>query len=362
MEATDLKFLNALNSIPGVGSATLRTLKNHFGTYEAAWRATEQELAQTGITAKALQSILWKRPSLHPDRELQKLAKENIWTLTEDDENYPSYIKEITNPPVILYGKGAMLDERISIGVVGTRRPTAYGIEATQTIVRELAQAGLTIVSGLASGIDARAHDTTVEAGGKTIAVLGSGLDHYSIFPPENRGLARRIVEGGGTLLCEYAPGTPAVKEHFPARNRIISGLSRGVLVIEAREKSGARITTRMAMEQNRDVFALPGSIFSPTSRWPLMLIQQGAKLVTSAQDILEELGIEYNKDSAQKLNEIFGENEKTLLDILEAPLGVDALKEKTGLATGAIMATLSMLELKGSIRNLGGDTYQKIS
>lgn len=359
---SDIKFLNALNSIPAVGPATLRTLKNYFGTYEAAWRAGEQELTQAGVSTRALQSILWKRPSLNPDREIQRVAKENIWTLTEDDERYPAYLKEIENPPVILYGRGVMLDDKFCIGVVGTRRPTAYGTEATQTIVRELATAGLTIVSGLASGIDARAHETTLDAGGKTIAVLGSGLDHYSIFPPENRGLARRIVEGGGTLLGEYAPGTPAVKEHFPARNRIISGLSRGVLVIEAREKSGARITTRMAMEQNREVFALPGSIFSPTSRWPLMLIQQGAKLVTSAADILEELGIEYTGEDAPKSSELFDENERTLLDILEAPLGVDALKEKTGLATGAIVASLSILELKGRIRNLGGDTYQKIT
>ncbi len=360
--STDLKFLNAFNSIPGVGPATLRTLKNHFVTFEAAWCAGEHELTQAGVTAKALQTILWKRPSLHPDRELQKLAKENIWILTEDDEHYPSYIKEIANPPVILYGKGAMLEDRISIGVVGTRRPTAYGVEATETIVRELAEAGLIIVSGLASGIDARAHETTLETQGKTIAVLGSGLDHYSIFPPENRGLARRIAEGGGTIISEYAPGTPAVKEHFPARNRIISGLSRGVLVIEAREKSGALITARFALEQNREVFAMPGSIFSPTSRGPNKLIQEGAKLITSAQDILEELGIEYNKEQERKLDELLGERERILLEFLEEPLGVDVIKEKTGFDTPAIVASLSMLELRGRVRNLGGDTYQKIS
>lgn len=359
--SSELKYLHALNSIPGIGPATLRILKNHFGTYETAWRAGEHELGQTGITARALQSILWKRPSLHPDHELQKFAKENIWVLTEDDEHYPSYIKEITNPPVILYGKGALPQNSTCIGVVGTRRPTAYGIEATETIVRELAEAGLTIVSGLASGIDARAHETTLDAGGKTIAVLGSGLDHYSIFPSENRGLARRIVEGGGTLLCEYAPGTPAVKEHFPARNRIISGLSRGVLVIEAREKSGARITTRMALEQNREVFALPGSIFSPTSRWPLMLIQQGAKLVTSAADILEELGIEYNKEKEARVRGLLSEHERLILEALEEPQTIDALKEKTGFPTAVIVTSLSSLELKSVIKTLGQDIYQKI-
>lgn len=358
---SDLKFLNAFNSIPAVGPATLRTLKSYFGTYEAAWRAGGRELESAGVNARALQSISWKRPSLHPDLEMQKLAKENIWVLTDSDERYPSYIKEVANSPVIIYGRGELPDDKICIGVVGTRRPTAYGSEATETLVRDLAQAGLVIVSGLASGIDARAHEATLDAGGKTIAVLGSGLDQNSIFPPENRGLARRIVEGGGTLMCEYAPGTPAVKEHFPARNRIISGLSRGVLVVEARERSGALITARFALEQNRDVFALPGSIFSPTSRGPLLLIQQGAKLIISAQDILEELGMEYNKESAQRLDDFFGETEKTLLDILETPLGVDAIKEKTGLATHAIVASLSMLELKGRVRNLGPDIYQKI-
>lgn len=358
----DLKFLNAFNSIPGIGPAALRTLKNNFGTLENAWRAGEEELRQCGLGEDAVQRTLWKRPSLNPDREMEKLVRENVWLITEDDENFPDRLKEIPSPPLVLYGKGVLPgNKNLHLAVVGTRRPTGYGTEAADSIAGELTNAGLVIVSGLASGIDARAHEAALEAKGNTIAVLGSGVDQNSIFPPENRGLARRIAESGGSVISEYAPGTPAVKEHFPARNRIISGLSLGVLVIEAREKSGALITARLALEQNREVFALPGSIFSPTSKGPNLLIQEGAKLVTCAGDILEELGMDYNKERDKKLDELLGERERILLELLEEPLGVDLLKEKTGFETPAIVASLSMLELKGRIRNLGGDTYQKV-
>ena len=249
--------------------------------------------------------------------------------------------------------------DAFSLAIVGTRRPTSYGMEVAEKLSRELVEAGATIVSGLAMGIDGRAHEAAVDAKGTTIAVLGSGLDDMSLFPPEHRGLARRIVESGNALVSEYAPGTPAVKEHFPARNRIISGLSRGVIVVEARERSGALITARFALEQNRDVFAVPGSMFSPTSAGPHALIREGAKIVRTAQDILEEFGIEYT-NSAQGGAPI-EEKEKLLLELLEEPLSVDLIKEKTGMETAAIVATLSLLELKGHIRNFG-DRYQKIT
>ncbi len=366
----ELKYLNALNSIPHIGAANLRALKIYFGSYEAAWRAPESGLREAGVGRDALQAILWKRPSLNPDREMEFLVRENIWTITEDDEFFPALLKEIPASPVILYVRGGaelfrpkIAEQGVCFAVVGTRRPTHYGLEATESIVTGLAAAGLTIVSGLAVGIDARSHETALEIKGATIAVLGSGVDSNSIFPPENRGLARRIAESGGAVISEYAPETPAVKEHFPARNRIVAGLSRGVLIVEAREKSGALITARLALEQNRDVFAIPGSIFSSTSWGPHKLIQEGAKLVTSAEDILEELGMEYNynKVSAQT-DGTLEEREKILLRLLEEPLSIDVIKEKTGWETSAIVASLSMLELKERIRGLGGDTYQKIN
>lgn len=357
----DLKFLNALNSIPGIGPATLRTLKGHFENYENAWRAEEGALNEAGLSNSAIQKILWKRPSLNPDRELQKLAKEDIALVNEEDEKYPAPLREIPNPPVALYIRGSQLKKNAPhLGIVGTRRPTSYGREVVAKIARELAEAGITVVSGLATGIDAGAHEATLDAGGVTVAVLGCGVDQASIFPPENRGLARRISESAGSLISEYAPGTPAVKEHFPARNRIISGLSLGVVVVEAREKSGALITARLALEQNREVFAIPGSIFSPTSHGPNLLIQEGAKSITSTKDILDELGIEYNEKTGEAADGLLGENERLLLQILEEPMGVDAIKQKVGLETAAIVASLSILELKGRVRNLGPDTYQK--
>lgn len=362
--ANDLKFLNAWNSIPGIGPATLRLLKNSFGTLEAAWLASEAALAETGISPLILQAISWKRPSLHPDREMGKLIRESIWIITEDDENFPACLKEIPSPPLLLYGRGdlRLLATGTLLAVVGTRRPTAYGLEAAEAITRDLAAMGITIVSGLASGIDAQAHQAALDEKGKTIAVLGSGLDYHSVFPAENRGLARRIAEASGLVISEYAPGTPARKENFPQRNRIISGVSPGVLVVEARERSGALLTARLALEQNREVFAIPGSIFSSTSYGTNSLIQQGAKLVRSAADILEELGIEYTKEKEKTLREGLEENERMIYQLLEEPLSLDTIKEKTGLSTAIIITSLSLLELKGAVRNLGQDTYQKIS
>jgi len=306
---------------------------------------------------------LWKKPSLHPDQEMVKLVRENIWLITEEDANFPPLLREIPSPPTILYGRGnlKLLKEKTLLAVVGTRKPTQYGLEATSVLVRELTEAGIIIVSGLAMGIDARAHDTAIENKGRTIAVLGSGVDQNSIFPPENRNLARRLLESNGAIISEYAPTTPAVKEHFPARNRIISGLSQGVLVIEAREKSGALITARLALDQNREVFALPGSIFSLVSVGPNRLLKQGAKAVVSVQDILEELGIDYNKVRNEN-NGLLNEKEQLLLELLAEPLGVDLIKEKSGLDISTIIASLSLLELKGRVSNLGGNTYRKIN
>lgn len=360
MDARELKFINALNSIPGVGPAALRTLQNHFRSFEEAWRAPDEALRNSSLNGQALEAIFWKRPSLNPDREMEKMVREGIWFLAEDAPEFPARLKEIASPPLLLYGRGKLRQVEPTIGVVGTRRPTHYGLEACETLTHELSSFGASIISGLAMGIDARAHAAALDAKGYTLAVLGSGVNPGSIFPPEHVGLARRIVESGGAVISEYAPGTPAVKEHFPARNRIIAGLSQGVLVIEAREKSGALITARLALEQNREVFALPGSIFSSTSRGPHKLIQEGAKLVTGTADILEEFGIEYTKEKEKKSREALSGEEKIIFNTLEEQMNIDGLKEKTGLAVPAILSSLSLLELKGLIKNLGQGIYQK--
>lgn len=360
MDSCDIKYLHAFNTIPGIGPATLRTLKSYFGSFEAAWHASPSGLKEALSESRAERIIAWKKPSLNPDKEMENLIRGQIAFIHEDDPQYPAPLKEISQPPVILYMQGK-LPENAHIAIVGTRRPTTYGREAAEMFARACAEAGLAIVSGLATGIDTVAHLTALDTKGKTVAVLGSGIDRDTIFPQENRMLARKIVESGGAVLSEYAPKTPAVKEHFPQRNRIVSGLSRGVLVVEARERSGALITAHFALEQNREVFAVPGSIFSPTSKGPHLLIQQGAKLVFQPKDLLDELGLSYTQHE-NTFGEPLNENDRILVAILEEPLSFDAIKDRSGFETSAINASLSRLELNGYIKNMGQDTYQKIS
>lgn len=361
MNSRDIKFLNAFNTIPGVGPATLRTLQRFFGSFERAWEASMADIKEAlRSESRAEKIIAWKKPSLNPDREMEQLILERISIVVENDPLYPLPLKEIAHPPVILYLRGN-LPKDPALAVVGTRRPTMYGKEVAEAFTRVCARRGLVIVSGLALGIDTIAHVTTLDIKGKTIAVLGSGIDQESVFPPENRVLAKKIVDSGGAVISEYAPKTPAVKEHFPQRNRIVSGLSRGVLVVEARERSGANITAQFALDQNREVFAIPGSVFSPTSYGPHHLIQQGAKLVQKPEDILEELGLEYTKETHSGSHVILDEVEEIVVSLLEEPLSVDMIKSHSGLETAAINTALSRLELKGIIRNLGQDMYQKI-
>ena len=361
MDSTELIFLNALNGIPGVGIATLRLLKSRMGSFERAWRDDISSLT-FGAFQKPIQQIINARASLNLEQEFKKLERHGIWMIAEDDPCFPPQLREIPHAPLFLYGKGEPFDaNRVHVGIVGTRRPTAYGKEVAATIGADLARHGLTIVSGLAVGIDTIAHEAALAANSPTIAVIGSGLDESSIFPRQNILLSRRIIISGGTMISEYAPGTPPIKEHFPLRNRIIAGLSRGVCVIEARERSGALITAQCALEQNRDVFAVPGSIFSPTSAGANLLIQQGAKLIFRAQDICEE----WNIKPIVSLNAISNANldndAKIMIQLLEQELTVDELQEKTKLNTPLLMSLLTLLELKGYIKSRGNNAYQKI-
>lgn len=363
MSTGEIFFLNAFNAVPGVGAVTIRALRRHFGSLEAAWRADAAHYAAIHLDASARTALIAGKHTIDPERAMASVERTGVWMMSTDDEAYPALLKEIHSPPAILYGKGrkeALTPAVCGVAIVGTRRPTPYGIEATGTIVAGLTGAGVTVISGLATGIDTKAHRASLDHGGTTVAVLGSGMDAASLFPPENRALAERIAASGGAVISEYAPGTPAVKEHFPMRNRIIAGISRGTLVVEAREKSGALITARRALEENREVFAVPGSIFSPASAGPHALIQQGAKAVVRAEDILEELGIDavrMRQQAAESLNE----KEAMLLALLEYPRGIDDIRAETQFPVPVIMATLSVLELKRLIRGLGGDIFQKV-
>lgn len=284
---------------------------------------------------------------------------EEIKTISINDANYPALLKEIKNPPKTLYYRGQLASKAAYFAVVGTRMASSYGKETTLQITEELAQAGLIIVSGLAPGIDTFAHEAALQERQKTIAVLGTGLDDRSVYPKSNLSLAHKIIEAGGCLISEYPPGTPGSKFTFPKRNRIISGLSLGVLVVEAKEKSGALITAKFAKNQGRKIFAVPGPIHSSNSKGPNMLIKNGANLVESANDILFELNLPQLIYKDKQLAEWENNEEKTILETLaEGALYLDKIIEKTKLSAAQVASALSVLEIKGKVRNLGQNIY----
>jgi len=279
-------------------------------------------------------------------------------TISIEDKNYPKLLKEIRNPPKVLYCRGEIMPEENCFAIVGTRRYSDYGKQAALEIAGDLAEAGLIIVSGLAPGIDTFAHQAAVERNKRTIAVLGTGPDDESIYPRSNLKLAEKILETGGCLISEYPPGTPGSLITFPQRNRIISGLSFGVLVIEAKQKSGALITASWARKQRRKVFAVPGSIYSLNSKGTHILIKKGAKLTESANDVLGELKIQ---ELSIKSSFVQGQNPEEIL-ILNAlkqeVLYIDKIIEKTNLTAQKTASTLAILEIEGKVKNLGGNIY----
>jgi len=285
--------------------------------------------------------------------------KNVIKTISIKDKNYPKLLKEIKDPPEILYLRGEILAEENCFAVVGTRRCSAYGKEIALEIAGDLAEAGLTIVSGLAPGIDSLAHQATLERGKRTIAVLGTGIDEKSIYPQENLKLARKILELGGGLISEYPPGTHGSEFTFPKRNRIISGLSLGVLIIEAKQKSGALITANWAKKQGRKIFAIPGPIHSLNSKGCHYLIKQGAKLVENANDILKELNLNLSISEINRVVKGENDEENLILGVLkEEALDVDKIIEKTKLSVTKVAGTLAVLEIKDKVKNLGGNIY----
>ena len=282
-----------------------------------------------------------------------------IRTTNIQDENYPKLLKGIKNAPEVIYYRGEMKSDENCFAVVGTRRFSPYGKQVALEMAGDLAEAGLIIVSGLAPGIDTFCHTAAVERRKRTIAVLGTGVDEKSIYPQSNLKLAQRILETGGCLISEYPPGTRGTQFTFPQRNRIISGLSLGILVVEAKQKSGALITAHYAFEQNRKVFAIPGPIHSLNSKGCHYLIKRGAKLVESANDILKDLNLPAGRQVYQK--GIIGETleENLILNVLkEEVLDIDKIIEKTKLSAAKVASTLAILEIKGKVRNLGGNTF----
>jgi DNA processing protein len=354
----DIKYWVAFNNIPGIGRVRLGQLESHFGGLEQAWKASPGDLKKAGLDNIALRAIGQWRDSIEPDAEMAKIEHRGIQVLTCNDKAYPSRLKEIYDFPPVLYIRGALKPEDDwCLAVVGTRRATVYGKQITEEITADLARSKITIVSGLARGIDTIAHRSALEAGGRTIAVFASGLD--IVYPAENERLARDIA-ANGAIISEYPLGMKPRAENFPRRNRILSGLSLGTLVTEAGEGSGAMITAHMALEQNREVFAVPGSILSPASRGTNRLIQEGAKLVREYIDILEELNL-MTVERQIEMREILpeSENEAVLLKQLSAePAHIDEVCRRSGLPAATVSGTLAMMELKGLVKQVGTMNY----
>ena len=358
---TEKKYYNAFNLIPQIGPLRFKKLCSYFESLEQAWRANAQEFKKAGLEEKVANIILEERNKIDAEAEAEKLARENIEIVVLSDENYPALLKEIHQAPALLYVKGQLKKEEFTIAIVGPRKISSYGRQVVEQFSRELSQAGMVVVSGMALGVDNLAHRECLKLKNRTIAVLGSGVNQNSVYPSANKKTAEAIAQYGA-VVSEYPFGTPPLKQHFPARNRIISGLSLAVLVIEASEKSGALITANFSLEQNREVFAVPGNVYSLNSVGTNNLIKMGAKLVTNTQEILDELNLSSAAEFS-KAKEIIPENEQEeiiLKKLLESdePIHIDKLSKLTAISATEISSVLTLMEMKGKVKNVGGMCY----
>jgi DNA processing protein len=358
----NIPYLLALHSVDGLGPIRLKRIIDFFQDPKLAWQASSSDLLKLSIPRNVVESLESLRKHFDIDEFFEKLEKLGISYLTLFDSSYPKRLREIYDPPLVIYYKGEILPgDYQAIGIVGTRKVTGYGKTVTEKFSMDLAQKGLTIVSGLARGVDTVAHKAAIAGHGRTIAVLGGGLN--KIFPPENKSLALEIASGNGAVLSEFPPDYPSVAGNFPARNRIISGLSMAVLVTEAAEDSGSLITARYALEQGREVFAVPGPITSSLSKGPADLIRDGARLTFSVDDILEELGITSAQSAKLKVQSLtsLSEFENKILECLSNEnKHVDEVCRELKKSISEVSSALLKMEILGLIKNLGGGTYSK--
>ncbi|HRN67205.1 MAG TPA: DNA-processing protein DprA [Promineifilum sp.] len=359
---TELKYWLGFNYVSGIGPAKIQALLGYFNTLEKAWNASDEQLRDIGFDIRAIQSLNEVRQNFDLDQYVRQVETSGVGVVTWGSPEYPELLREIPAAPPLIFLRGQLEPiDRWAMAVVGTRRLTAYGRQVTRDLVAGLVVNGITVVSGLARGIDAVAHRTALEDGGRTIAVMASGID--KVYPPEHRDLAREIVAGRGAIISDYPFGAEPESSHFPARNRLISGLSLGVIVIEAGERSGALITARFALEQNREVFAVPGNIHSPVSVGTNRLIQQGGKLVMRVEDILEELNLRMAAEQAvaQVVLPETAEEAALISQLSSQPIHVDELGRLTGMPMSLISSTLTMMELKGMVQQVGGMNYIRL-
>ncbi len=355
---SDKKYWVGFNLIKGIGAVRMQNLAAYFGDLQAAWNADLNSLIESGLGAKLAEKVISARNAIELDQVLAKIEAQGIHILTWADSAYPKRLREIAQPPPILYLRGEYLpDDLFAIAIVGTRKVTAYGRQVTEEIASFLALNGMTVISGLARGVDLIAHQTALKAGGRTIGILGSGVD--KIYPPEHRGLAEQMI-ARGAIISDYAVGTPPEASNFPPRNRIISGLSLAVVVIEAAETSGALITAEFAAEQGREVFAVPGSILAPQSKGTNKLIQNGALPLLTPDDLMQALDLTRMgaQKSARKILPADEIEAKVLSVLSSEPVHVDDILHQSGLPIEKISATLTLMELKGMVRQVGGMNY----
>jgi len=375
--ATHILEWLALSLTPGLGPARARKLVQVFGSLDGVFRASLTELEGTGIQAVSAQAIATGKSGELAREEIAKAADAGATLISSDESLYPPRLKEIYDPPLLLYVRGnvnALLQP--GIAMVGTRHPTPYGSGMAERLGADLAAQGLVIISGMARGVDTASHRGAISAKGKTIAVFGTGVD--VIYPKENSRLSEQILALGGAFISEFPLGTFAAPQNFPIRNRILSGMSLGVLVVEAAEYSGTRITARCALEQNRDVFAVPGNVTNKNSWGPNTLIKQGAKLVATWEDVWEDLPAEVklaltptpsSESDGHTTSSLFPEDglpphEKKILTLLKAdePTHIDELVERleTEMSSSEIFAALFELELCGKVRQMPGKNFVK--
>ena len=351
-------FWIGFNLVKGIGAVRFKALLDYFGDARTAWQAPPQALQAAGLSPKLVKNLLKIRSQVSLELVWERMQTQGINILTWEDENYPRRLKDIDQPPPVLYLRGDLTPgDEWAVAIVGTRRITSYGRQVTEEVASTLARNGVTVVSGLARGVDAVAHQAALNAGGRTLAVLGNGVDR--IYPPENRRLAEQIISQGA-LISDYPLGTPPEGTNFPPRNRIISGLALAVVVVEAGLDSGALITSTFAAEQGRDVFAVPGSILAHQSKGTNRLIQDGAHPLLDPQEILEVLNLTMvTEHRSARLVLPTDSTEAQLLQILSSePLHVDDIHAKTDMPIEKVSATLAMMELKGMVRQVGGMHY----
>ena len=383
MPQPDLKYWLALTRVPNFGAVRIGKLFRAFPNMERAFSASVMDLLEAGLDAQTANHFLQTRIHISPDQELEKLLAADVHAVTRRDPEYPPLLSKIFDPPAVLFYRGTLPDpSRKHISVVGTRHPSKYGLRIVETIIGPLAESGVVIVSGLAYGVDALAHEATLAYNGATIAVLGSGVDAASIYPAGNRHIASQILARGGALVSEFPIGTLPLPFHYPLRNRIIAGLSNGTLVIEAAQKSGSLITARAALEAGRDVYAVPGNIDSEMSEGPNNLIKMGAIPVTCAEDLLgfetspnPSLAGGASREASASTSPAKGrtggvaftyeprsETERNILaQLAHDPVHVDEVARATLIPIETLGSAITLLEMKGVIKHEGGRYYTRV-